>query len=339
MSIISDTTVELVPVPFAAPSSSSFECGFDHELDFESLRLIISQNHDDSEKNCQLGMDVSWFDDGGSGVGSEGSGVGDGDTTRSTTSGDTTRSTTTNDTNISIHHNFQLEESNLNSFLTSRNEAQYYHYYYLQNLQNHTNQLTELSNRLKYQLENELKFIPNPNYQHQIQPNSSGINRHQHVNSIIHLCNCLGYELETAWTAVNFFDRYLSKIKLTQKRQFASLIPCCVFVAAKMSEEQPFEPVIADFVSRCDCLTASSMKRMEKKLINVLEWDLNVITPQAVLHQIIADLFPNITNSQQARIIRIADGYFCSYLNGILTIYFLLFYFYLTIFRFSIYRV
>ena len=48
---------------------------------------------------------------------------------------------------------------------------------------------------------------------------------------------------EIAYVALNYFDRYLSVVKVTTKKQFYLLAISCLFLAAKMMEEND-DPLI-----------------------------------------------------------------------------------------------
>ncbi len=92
---------------------------------------------------------------------------------------------------------------------------------------------------------------------------------------------CLDYTFhdETLFIAVNYLDRYLSTVKVTMRKQYHLLAIACVYLAAKYYEEIK-EPCIADMVeSAIDHIAVKDLKRMERKMMQALDWNFNVITP------------------------------------------------------------
>ena len=92
---------------------------------------------------------------------------------------------------------------------------------------------------------------------------------------------CLDYTFhdETLYVAVNYLDRYLSAVKVTMRKQYHLLAISCIYLAAKYYEEIK-EPCISDMVeSAIDDITIKDLKRMERKMIQAMDWNFNVITP------------------------------------------------------------
>ena len=57
----------------------------------------------------------------------------------------------------------------------------------------------------------------------------------------------MDFHPETAYVALQYFDRYLSRVRVVQRRQFHLLALTALFVAAKM-EEEILEPVCSDMI-------------------------------------------------------------------------------------------
>jgi hypothetical protein len=84
---------------------------------------------------------------------------------------------------------------------------------------------------------------------------------------------------ETLYFAINFLDRYLSLVKVRMRKQYQLLALCCIYVAAKYHEEIK-EPSLPDIVeSATEPITIKEMKKMERKVLTVLSWNVNVVTP------------------------------------------------------------
>ena len=63
------------------------------------------------------------------------------------------------------------------------------------------------------------------------------------------------YHPETAYIAVQFFDRYLSRVRITQRRQFQLLAVTSLYLAAKV-EEEILEPLCSDMTDKTGNLVA-----------------------------------------------------------------------------------
>uniref|UniRef100_A0A0D9VLB0 Uncharacterized protein n=1 Tax=Leersia perrieri TaxID=77586 RepID=A0A0D9VLB0_9ORYZ len=83
----------------------------------------------------------------------------------------------------------------------------------------------------------------------------------------------------TAVLSVNFLDRYLSEIELTEDKAWVLqlLAVVCLSLAAKM--EETFVPLLLDFqVVEAKCFEASVIKRMELKVLSALNWRTQAVT-------------------------------------------------------------
>lgn len=84
---------------------------------------------------------------------------------------------------------------------------------------------------------------------------------------------------ETFFIAIAYLDIYLSKVKVTQRKQFNLLALCCVFIAAKIYEEI-LEPTCTEMANMAlDGQNIKDLKRMERKIIMALDWNFNIVTP------------------------------------------------------------
>lgn len=119
----------------------------------------------------------------------------------------------------------------------------------------------------------------------------------------------LQYCTETMYMACYYFDKCMSTkyMRITKQRYLCAF--ACYFIASKIVEETR-EPVLTTFVSHCsklireenlECVFAVSngatdvmhveeMKRMERKVFETLDWQLDIVTPHAILDEIFSSL-------------------------------------------------
>jgi hypothetical protein len=63
-----------------------------------------------------------------------------------------------------------------------------------------------------------------------------------------------GFHPETTFIAVNLFDRYLSTMRVSQKKQQHHLALACLYLGAKIDEEL-LEPMCKDILQRASHYT------------------------------------------------------------------------------------
>ncbi|CAH1776890.1 unnamed protein product [Owenia fusiformis] len=106
-----------------------------------------------------------------------------------------------------------------------------------------------------------------------------------------------GFGAHTFAMAVNILDRFLCKIKAHVK-----YLPCiattCYYIAVKTMEESEDIPCISELLmyNQCNC-TVSDLVRMERLILNKLNWDLCSVTATHFLEYFCAILqrqFPNM---------------------------------------------
>ncbi|XP_029566365.1 cyclin-I isoform X1 [Salmo trutta] len=89
---------------------------------------------------------------------------------------------------------------------------------------------------------------------------------------------------ETLSLAISILDRFLGTIKARPK-YLRCIAIACYFLAAKTSEEDERVPLLRDLASssRCGC-SPSEILRMERIILDKLNWDLHAATPLEFLH-------------------------------------------------------
>nr|XP_028954164.1 LOW QUALITY PROTEIN: cyclin-D5-1 [Malus domestica] len=97
-----------------------------------------------------------------------------------------------------------------------------------------------------------------------------------------------GFQLQTAYLSVTYFDGFLSKRSIDDEKLWAIrlLSVACLSLAAKMEECKI--PALSDYRFRYDYdFESKVIQRMELLVLNTLEWKLGTITPFDYLHYFI----------------------------------------------------
>ena len=91
---------------------------------------------------------------------------------------------------------------------------------------------------------------------------------------------------QTAWTAVNYFDRYVSLVTDVVKRDVELLSLTCLLIASKYMECR--SPSLEDLCLLAQHrLTKESFKQCELRVLNRLNWDLHIPSPHAYLEHLV----------------------------------------------------
>ncbi|XP_063066753.1 cyclin-I [Engraulis encrasicolus] len=103
--------------------------------------------------------------------------------------------------------------------------------------------------------------------------------RDEAVRWLVHLHSKLRLYPETLFLAVSILDRFLAAIKARPK-----YLPCiaitCFFLAAKTNEEDERIPSLRELASSSSCgCSPSEILRMERIVLDKLNWDLHTATP------------------------------------------------------------
>ncbi|KAK6316479.1 hypothetical protein J4Q44_G00140030 [Coregonus suidteri] len=108
--------------------------------------------------------------------------------------------------------------------------------------------------------------------------------RDEAVYWLINLQNDTKLYPETLSLAISILDRFLGTIKARPK-YLRCIAIACYFLAAKTSEEDERVPLLRDLASSSSCgCSPSEILRMERIILDKLNWDLHTATPLEFLH-------------------------------------------------------
>ena len=107
---------------------------------------------------------------------------------------------------------------------------------------------------------------------------------HTQVTGELQVCEDYGFAGQTAWTAVNYFDRYLAAATETPKRKVELISLSCLLVSSKFLECR--SPSLEDLCTLSqNRLTKEDFMRSELMILTKVDWQLAVPSPhQYLLH-------------------------------------------------------
>jgi len=124
--------------------------------------------------------------------------------------------------------------------------------------------------------EQELEFLPTPNYLHR-HPDLSPRIRLILVDWLFEVADEFGLQRETVYLAVNYVDRYLSVVKNCARDVIQLLGVTCLFLAAKLEEVRP--PVVQDYARVTAGLhTCLDVRQTELLVLAKLNWKMSAPT-------------------------------------------------------------
>ncbi|KAH7575416.1 hypothetical protein ACOSP7_005000 [Xanthoceras sorbifolium] len=145
----------------------------------------------------------------------------------------------------------------------------------------------------------EPHHMPRPDYLQRCRDRSiDATARQDSINWILKVHAYYNFRPVTALLSVNYFDRFLSSHSLPQAKgwPFQLLSVACLSLAAKM--EEPEVPLLLDlqlFEPRF-VFEPKTVLRMELRVLSILNWRLNSITPFDYLHYFISKLPSSSSN-------------------------------------------
>ncbi|CAH2302091.1 Hypothetical predicted protein [Pelobates cultripes] len=101
---------------------------------------------------------------------------------------------------------------------------------------------------------------------------------------------------ETFFLAVSILNRILASVK-AQAKYLRCISVTCLYLAAKANEEREVIPLVKDLVEQSECMCSSAeILRMERLILDKLQWDLYMATPVDFLnifHAMVMSLWPS----------------------------------------------
>eukprot|EP00128_Syssomonas_multiformis_P014215 Colp12_sorted_trinity150504_noHs@29840 len=129
---------------------------------------------------------------------------------------------------------------------------------------------------------------PNPNYLKKVQRDEFKESLRRDVLEWLYKLNKhFDYQSETFATAVNYFDRFLSQLRV--KPTHVQLIAIAsLLLSAKNLEVWNTQPSLQELsVAANGVYSCNDIERMEKIVLTKLNWNLNPVTPHLILHQVL----------------------------------------------------
>ncbi|XP_030454504.1 cyclin-D5-1-like [Syzygium oleosum] len=112
--------------------------------------------------------------------------------------------------------------------------------------------------------------------------------RFEAVSWILKTREAFGFRFQTAYLAMTYFDRFLSRRCIDSEKSWAIrlLSVACLSLAAKMEELSV--PLLSEYETEDYYFQSKVIQRMELLVLNTLEWRMGSITPFAYLHHFVA---------------------------------------------------
>lgn len=96
--------------------------------------------------------------------------------------------------------------------------------------------------------------------------------------------------------ATNLFDRFVARQPVSKAVLYA-LTASCLLLACKLTLD---DDIPHDIISSRSGVAVDHIHLMEGVVLNVLKWDVNVVTPHEVVHELDTHLSGDVTDRQQA---------------------------------------
>lgn len=140
----------------------------------------------------------------------------------------------------------------------------------------------ELHTRIKIMLWTEHSHLAIPNYIESVQQDGMrAMWRMRICEWLIEFVAEFSISIDTVATAINYIDRYLSKVS-TKKCILQLVALAAIFIAAKFHEEHPIAMKEIQGLAEGMYLEMD-IRLMEQELLHTLEWNINPVTPHCLM--------------------------------------------------------
>ncbi|KAI3638950.1 hypothetical protein MIR68_003448 [Amoeboaphelidium protococcarum] len=140
--------------------------------------------------------------------------------------------------------------------------------------------------------------------------------RQQLIDQMAKYCFRLKFQKETLYVACTYMDRYLSRVRVVQQKQYALLAMTCTYLAGKI-EEEIYDPTCSQMIACYNSVTsdvdgeykftATDLRRMERKLVVVIKYNVLMSTPSQMLDSMCKQLLHEEQTYIQERMIYLAQ--------------------------------
>ena len=140
----------------------------------------------------------------------------------------------------------------------------------------------ELHTRIQIMMWTERSHVAIPNYIESVQQDGMrAMWRMRICEWLIEFVAEFSISIDTVATAINYIDRYLSKVS-TKKCILQLVALAAIFIAAKFHEEHPIAMKEIQGLAEGMYLEMD-IRLMEQELLHTLEWNINPVTPHCLM--------------------------------------------------------
>ncbi|KAJ4828702.1 hypothetical protein Tsubulata_039231 [Turnera subulata] len=109
-----------------------------------------------------------------------------------------------------------------------------------------------------------------------------------------------GFQFQTAYLSMTYFDLFLSKRFVDEGKVWAIRLLClaCLSLAAKMEECRV--PPLTEFPLEEYCFESKTIQRMELLVLSALDWKMRLVTPFAYVHYFIHKIYGESRSQETA---------------------------------------
>lgn len=146
--------------------------------------------------------------------------------------------------------------------------------------------LDDIHERINNMISSESSHIADPNYIDSVQQDGMRVVWRMRICEwLIEFVTEFSISIDTIAAAINYIDRYLSKVS-TKKCILQLVALAAIFVAAKFHEERPIAMKEIQGLAEGIYLEMD-IRLMEQELLHILEWNINPVTPHCLMRHFV----------------------------------------------------